>query len=128
MCDTADILRAAAELPDEHPGWRLLSLLAEYTEEIPDFVFPAARRDLARLTTRLKDGEFTTTRPFAIVVWLLCRLKTYTDPTDDVSLPAHWKDHMKTVVRSPVLVSSRSVKSTLAGSVDMVFGCVMPAS
>ena len=125
LCSTPDILNLATTLPGDHPGWRLLSVLVEHTgndEQIPGPRIRAATEDLGRLKTRLTNGEFKTMRPFAVVVWLVCRLKMYIDPTDEVTFPVIWKDIMKTDVRSPNLVSSRHLKGTLVGSVDMIFG------
>lgn len=131
LFETPDILKLAAVLPSNHPGWRLLSLMVEHTgrggvlqqgnEEVLEARIPAAVADLGRIKNRLLNEDFTTMRPFAIVVWVECRLKIDIEASDDITFPADWKDIMKTDILSPDLISSRRLKRLLSGSIDMIF-------
>ena len=131
LFETPDILKMAAVLSSIHPGWRLLSLMVEHTgrggvlqqgnEEVLAARIPSAVANLGEIKNRLVKNEFTTMRPFAIVVWVECRLKIHIEASDDTTFPAEWKDIMKTDVLSPELISSRHLKGLLSGSVDMVF-------
>lgn len=121
LCTTPDILKPAAELPAEHPGWRLLSVLVEHTGT-NEWIQQGATDDLKRLTTRIKGGAFTTMRPCAVAVWLVCRVKMHVDPSEDLCFPAHWKQILKTDVCSPTLGLSTHAKSLFPGTIEMVFG------
>lgn len=133
LFETVRILNLGNELASNHPAWRLLSLMVEHTEattrdlrngdpirvmeaDIPDMV-----ANLQRLKDRLLNGDFTTMRPFALVVWIQCRLKTNVPPSESTRFPKQWKDIMKRDIQSTDLASTSNTKMLLLGNIDMIF-------
>jgi hypothetical protein len=130
---TPDILKLASDLPCDHPGWRLLSLMVERTgfdstlgqgnnENVLDVEVPATVERLGRIKDRLVGGEFTVMRPCAIVVWVKSRQKIFTPHCDEVAFPANWKQIMLHDIQSPALsILETSTRYLLAGDVEYVF-------
>lgn len=120
---TRHILNLADNLPSEHPGWRIMSLMVEHTdatERVNEGRLPDAVASLGRLKDRIINGEFCSNRPFAILVWLECRLKVHTLPCDEIMFPGDWIPILKQDVQSTDLISTAAYRSLLNGKIDMV--------
>lgn len=122
--ETPDVLRAAAELPSHHPGWRVLpSMIERANPHVVDARIDEALIDLRRLQRRLLDGDLADSRyaPHAVAVWVRCRslLSAFvdTDNTDD-----EWyvgSNMLTDVHKCPD--ASRHLKATLRSDIDWLF-------
>jgi len=124
LFQTRHILNVASVLPDDHPGWRLMSLMVEHTdasEKVMEGRFPIVLDTMGRLKNRILDDAFGVLRPFAVIVWVECRLKIHTDLCDSIRFPNHWKSRMKQDARSSGLVSTTVFRSLLEGKINMIF-------
>ena len=124
---TLDVLKLASDLPCDHPGWRVLSLMVERTgfdsiETVLDVEVAATVERLGRIKDRLVGGEFTAMRPCAIVVWVKSRQNIFTPHCDEVAFPANWKQIMLHDIQSPALsILQTSTRRLLTGDVEYVF-------
>lgn len=110
--DVVDILRIAETLMGDSPGWKVLAAIAKSFKFVKMYDFREAEAvgHLIRLRDRTVHGDFSAdTLPHVCVVWILCRLHTYTPPTEALTFPPEWKEIMKTQTRLDT------------GLVDMIF-------
>ena len=123
------ILKLANMLPSDHPGWPLLSLMVEHTgmdetlqqgniETVAEGRIPFMEDNLGTLMNRLINKEFAVMQPYAVVVWIACRLKVRS--SDAFESPLGWEDILRQGIESPALVSTSTSRFLLKENLNMI--------
>jgi hypothetical protein len=112
-----DVLCVARELPGDHPGWSILALLVEHTV---GYVLPYKIGDLGRLGRRMEAGEFAEMLPFAVIVWLECRVRAHMPANEHTTFSPEWREIMLQAVESSAILQTNA-KSLLPGKIAMAF-------